>query len=102
MGQNLNNLLKRKILRRQHVQRTNLKSGVPKKKKKKHAKFSGNLSFRLTLCYLCVSGGKLCLFFGRLGVLCFRVTPVLRFALPPWLKKFYDLVFISFEKLMNC
>ena len=75
---------------------------VFQKKKKKNAKFSGNLSFRLTLCYLCVSGGKLCLFFGRLGVLCFRVTPVLRVALPPWLKKFYDLVFISFEKLMNC
>ena len=31
--------------------------------------------------YVCVSGGKKCLFFRKIGVLCFFVTPVLRFAL---------------------
>ena len=31
--------------------------------------------------YVCVPGGKKCLFFGNFGVLCFLKTPVLRFAL---------------------
>ena len=30
---------------------------------------------------VCVSGGKKCSFFGKFGVLCFLVTPVLRFAI---------------------
>ena len=34
-----------------------------------------------TQTYVCVSGGKKCLFFGKFGVLCFLETPVLRFAL---------------------
>ena len=33
---------------------------------------------------VCVSEGKKCLFFGNFGVLCFRETPVLRFALLPY------------------
>ena len=47
--------------------------------------------------YVCVSGGKKCLFFRKFDVLCFLETPVLRFALPSCLKNscFYDLVFIS-------
>ena len=36
-----------------------------------------------TLTYVCMSGGKKCSFFGKFGVLCFLVTPVLRFALLP-------------------
>ena len=31
--------------------------------------------------YVCESGGKKCLFFGKFGLLCFLVAPVLRFAL---------------------
>ena len=34
--------------------------------------------------YVCLSGGKKCLFFGKFGVLCFLVTSVLRFALLPY------------------
>ena len=37
-----------------------------------------------TCTYVCVSGGKKCLFFGNLGVPCFLETPVLRFALLPY------------------
>ena len=33
--------------------------------------------------YVCVSGGKKLSFFGKSGVLCFFVTPVLRFVLLP-------------------
>ena len=47
-------------------------------KKAKDAKFSEKRT------YVCVSGGKKCLFFGRFGVLCFLETPVLRFALSPY------------------
>ena len=32
---------------------------------------------------LCLWGGKKCSFFEKFGVLCFPVTPVLRFALLP-------------------
>ena len=43
---------------------------------KKSLHSSQNLSDK----HLCVSLGKKCLFFGKFGVLCFLVTPVLRFA----------------------
>ena len=36
---------------------------------------------------LCISGGKKCSFFGKFGVLCFLVTPVLRFALLPYYQR---------------
>ena len=32
---------------------------------------------------VCISGEKKCSFFEKLGVLCFLVTPILRFALLP-------------------
>lgn len=71
MGQNLNNLLKRKILRRQHVQRTNLKSGVPKKKKKNTPNFPEIYHFVLpsVTCayqgvnYVCFSEDLVCFAF---------------------------------------
>ena len=34
-----------------------------------------------THSYVCVSGGKKCLFLGKFDVLCFLETPVLRFTL---------------------
>ena len=37
-----------------------------------------------TYMYVCASGGKKCWFFGKFGVLCFLVTPVLRFSLLPF------------------
>ena len=37
-----------------------------------------------THTHVCVSGVKKCLFFGKSSVLCFVVTPVLRFALLPY------------------
>ena len=36
---------------------------------------------------MCLSGGKNCLFFGKVGVLCFLATPVLRFSLSMKLKR---------------
>ena len=38
--------------------------------------------------HVCVSGGKKCLFYGNFGVLCFLETPVLRFALLPYYRRF--------------
>ena len=40
--------------------------------------------------YVCVSGGKKCLFFGNFGVLCFLKTPVLRFTPLPYYQKFHE------------
>ena len=41
---------------------------------------------------MCVSGCKICLFFGNFGVLCFLETSVLRFALLPYHQRI-DVVF---------
>ena len=43
-----------------------------------------NISYK----YVCVSRGKKCLSFGNFGVLCFLETPVLRFALLPYYRRF--------------
>ena len=58
-------------------------------KKAKHAKISKKKHFLPpdTHTYVCVSGGKTCLFFGNFGVLCFLETPVLRFALLPYYRR---------------
>ena len=40
-----------------------------------------------TNMYVCVSGSKKCSFFGKLDVLCFLETPVLRFALLPYYRR---------------
>ena len=42
--------------------------------------------------YVCVSGGKKCLFFGKFGVLCFLVTYVLRFTLFPYYQRMMVIV----------
>ena len=54
---------------------------------KKHAKFSVKRT-RKRHTYVCVSGGKKFSFFGKFGVLCFLVTPVLKFALLPYCRRF--------------
>ena len=40
-----------------------------------------------THTYVCVSGGKKCLFFGNFGVLCFLKTPVFIFTLLPYYRR---------------
>ena len=49
---------------------------------------SSTLSF--TPWFLCIAEGKKCSFFGKLGVLCFLETPVLRFALFALLPMLYN------------
>ena len=44
-----------------------------------------------THMYVCVSGGKKCLFFGKFGVLCFLETPVLRFSLLAYYRRYVGL-----------
>ena len=64
-------------------------------KKTKHAKFSEKRLF-LTPWYahahVCVSGVRNVRFFGKFGVLCFLIIPVLRFALLPY-KRLNDELF---------
>ena len=47
---------------------------------------------------VCLSGGKKCLFFGKFNVLCFLVTPVLRFA-PPFCLIANDMNIILYQKI---
>ena len=51
--------------------------------------------------HLCVSGGKKCSFFGKFGVLSFLETPVLRFALLPYYRR-YGLTGFSSRCKSNC
>ena len=55
-------------------------------KETKYTKFSEKHTFLPsdTHACACVSVGKKCLFFGKFGVLCFLVTPDLRFILLPY------------------
>ena len=46
--------------------------------------FLKNEHFLSPNTWVCDSGDKKCLFFGKLGAVCFLVTPVLRFALLPY------------------
>ena len=41
--------------------------------------------------YMCISGGKKCSFFAKLGVLCFIETPILRFVLLPYYRQTVNL-----------
>ena len=38
--------------------------------------------------YVCVSEGKKCLFYGNVGALCFLETPVLKFVLLPYYRRY--------------
>ena len=40
-----------------------------------------------TQTYVCLSVGKICLFFGKFGALCFLVTCILRFTLLPYYRR---------------
>ena len=65
-----------------------------KKKNKAHQIFrKTNISNPLIRTYVCVSGGKKCSFFEKFGVLCFFETPVLRFALLPYYRRYVFQIF---------
>ena len=67
-------------------------------KKTKHAKFSEKRTFITPwypLTYVCVSGCKKCLFFGKFSVLCFLETSDLRFALLPYYGRNVDSPFMG-------
>ena len=74
---------------------------------KKHTKFSEKRLFLHFLAHIptriCVSGAKKCSFFRKFGVLCFLVTPVLRFTLFPYYQKKYieSWRYILKKKLQN-
>ena len=60
------------------MQSANLKTGVPRKQSTLN--FPKNEHFLLPETHACVSGGQKSSFLGRFSVLCFLVTPVLKFA----------------------
>ena len=73
--------------RRQSRKRANLKTGVTRKPSTPN--FSKNDHFLPpgphTHTY--ISGGKKCSFFGKFGLLCFLVTPILRFTCLPYYRR---------------
>ena len=54
--------------------------GVARKQSTPNFLKNEHFSLSDTHTYVCVSGGKKCLFFGKFDMLCFLLTPVLRFA----------------------
>ena len=64
------------------AKRANLKTDVSRKQ--------SSSNFPKNRHFLCISGGKKCSFFGKLGVRCFLETPVLRFALLPDYRRITD------------
>ena len=63
---------------------TNLKTGISRKQRTSNFPKNEHFLPPDTHTYLCISGGKKCLFFGKFVVLYFLETPVLRFALLPY------------------
>ena len=62
-------------------------------KKKNHAKFSEKRTFLITPDthrHVHVTAGKQCSFFGKFGVLCFLVTPVLSLAILPYYRRIHN------------
>ena len=74
----------------------NLKTGVSRKQstpyflKKEHFLPSDT----------CVSGGKKCSFFGEFSMLCFFETPVLRFALLPYYRRYVSQIFYKIFSIL--
>ena len=68
--------------------RENLKTGV--KENKVHQIFrKANISYSLIRTCVCASEGKKCWFFVNFSMLCFLVTPVLRFVLLPYCRQIH-------------
>ena len=66
----------------------NLKTVVTRKQSTPNLPKNEHFLLLDTDTHVCVSGGKKCSFPGKLGVLCFLVTPLSRFALLPSACKF--------------
>ena len=92
--------IKRWILRQQG-KRVNLKSGVTRKQSTPN--FSENEHFlpHYTHTFVCVLGSKKCLFLGKFGMLCFLVTPVLRFALLPYYRRIIVIVILLWSLVVG-
>ena len=65
-----------------------------------------NISYPLIRTRMCAQqggGSKKCLFFGKFGMLCFPETPVLRFVLLPYYRRF-QMIFrlFKFFRLFSC
>ena len=82
-------------------QKDKSQNGCYKKTKHEHAKFSVKQTFLTTdtHTYVCVSEGKKHPLFGKFGVLCFLVTPVLRFVLLPYYQRVLPNIEISSSKV---
>ena len=72
---------------RQEGKSANLKTGVTRKQGTPNFRKNEHFLSLDTHTHLCVSEGKKCSFFGEFGVLCFLVTPVLRFTLLPYYRR---------------
>ena len=59
-------------------------------RKKCTPNFPKNEHFLPPDTHMCVSGVKKCSSFGKFGVLCFLVTPVLKFALLPYCRRYFE------------
>ena len=66
------------------TQKTNLRTGVTRKQSTPNFTKNEQILTPHTHTSVSISGDKKWLFFGKFGVLCFLVTPVLRFALWPY------------------
>ena len=88
------------VYRRKYDKRANLKTGVTKKQstlnfpKNEHLPSDTHTQVR-------ASGSKKCLFFGKCGMLCFLVTPVLRFVLLAYYRR-YNLTIWPCSLILLC
>ena len=63
-------------------------SSVSRKQRKPHFPKNEHFLPPDTHTYMCVSRGKKCSFFGKFGMLCFLETPILKFALLPYYRRY--------------
>ena len=60
-----------------------------------------NISYSLIRTCTCTCRGKKCSFFGKFGMLCFLETPVLRFALLQYYRRFSTFALTLFTQCMS-
>ena len=54
-----------------------------------------------THTYVCVTGAKKCLFFGKFGELCFLKTPIMRFAFLPYYRRSDSIIFLLLTEIAD-
>ena len=69
------------------AKRANLKTDVIRKQSTPNFPKNEHFLPRDTHTCVCVSGGKKCSFFRKFGMLCFLITPILRFVLLPYCRR---------------